>query len=83
MCIRDRLSAAYTGCTVSPTATACYLGAVPHTSEGMAYIERHRARLLKRMEGLVGSDGCPEEIEELRQTATEMGDWLEDGSRNS
>ena len=77
------ISAAYTGHAVSPKAAACYLGAIPHTTEGMDYIERHRTRLLKRAAGLAGAGGCPEEIKELRQTAAEMGDWLDNGSGDS
>lgn len=68
----------YTGTPFIPTMAACYLGRIPHSAAGRAYIQKHRGRLLDRAAGLAHTAHNPKEIEELRKAAEEMGDWLDD-----
>lgn len=70
------LSVRYCGAAPSFTQADCVLGKLPHTAEGILFVEKQRIRLQKRLNGLPPREEYAEERERLADVLASVDSWL-------
>lgn len=70
------MSVSFTGEVSSATLAACTIGAIPHTAEGIAYLQKQGGRISEMLSGLPKTPQTAALRAELTAAAEQLADWL-------
>ena len=70
------MSVTFTGETKAPSLADCIIGQIPHTPQGVAYLQKQGGRIAERLAGLPNRQEYAAERAELAEAADRLSTWF-------